>query len=132
MNQKFKVGDIIRFKGNETLKGETKTHKIAGYDNELYVFDDGTTDLFCEQDLYELVEQKPFDNVKPKFEVGDWIINPKTGNVLQIKNILLCGNKGNYEFDNSSMPIESVDEHYKQWTIQDAKDGMNGISKQRN
>ena len=57
---KFKIGDIIRFKGNETLKGEAETHKIVSYDNELYVFDDGTTDLFCEQDLYELVEQKPW------------------------------------------------------------------------
>lgn len=56
---KFKIGDIIRFKGNETLKGEEETHKIVNYDNELYVFADGTTDLFCEQDLYELVEQKP-------------------------------------------------------------------------
>lgn len=54
---KFKIGDIIRFKGNKTLKGETETHKIVSYDNELYVFADGTTDLFCEQDLYELVEQ---------------------------------------------------------------------------
>lgn len=64
---KFKIGDIIRFKGNETLKGEVEAHKIVGYDNELYVFADGTTDLFCEQDLYELVEQKSADKVKPKF-----------------------------------------------------------------
>ena len=56
---KFKIGDIIKFKGNETLKGEAETHKIVSYDNELYVFADGTTDLFCEQDLYELVEQNP-------------------------------------------------------------------------
>lgn len=55
---KFRVGDTIRFKGNETLKGEDKTHRIIDYDNELYVFDDGTTDLFSEQNLYELVEQK--------------------------------------------------------------------------
>ena len=54
---KFKIGDIIRFKGNETLEGEEKTHKIVGYDNELYIFDDGTTDLFCEQELYELVKE---------------------------------------------------------------------------
>ena len=64
---KFKIGDIIRFKGNETLNGEAETHKIVSYDNELYVFADGTTDLFCEQDLYELVEQKPisFDTSTP-------------------------------------------------------------------
>ena len=60
---KFKIGDIIRFKGNETLNGEAETHKIVSYDNELYVFADGTTDLFCEQDLYELVEQKTTDRL---------------------------------------------------------------------
>lgn len=53
---KFKIGDVIRFKGNETIEGEEETHKIVGYDNELYIFDDGTTDLFCEQELYELVK----------------------------------------------------------------------------
>ena len=68
-------------------------------------------------------EQKHIDKIEPKFKIGDWIINPKTGNVLQIKNVLLCGNKGNYEFDYSSMPIESVDKHYHLWTIEDAKDG---------
>jgi hypothetical protein len=54
---KFKIGDVIRFKGNEILEEEEKTHKIVGYDNELYIFDDGTTDLFCEQELYELVKE---------------------------------------------------------------------------
>lgn len=54
---KFKIGDVIRFKGNETLEGEEETHKIVGYDNELYIFEDGTTDLFSEQDLYELVKE---------------------------------------------------------------------------
>ena len=54
---KFKIGDVIRFKGNETIEGEEETHKIVGYDNELYIFDDGTTDLFCEQELYELVKE---------------------------------------------------------------------------
>lgn len=68
---KFKIGDIIRFKGNETLKGETETHKIVSYDNELYVFADGTTDLFCEQDLYELVEQKPILDVEIPFGAKD-------------------------------------------------------------
>ena len=70
---KFKIGDIIRFKGNETLKGETETHKIVSYDNESYVFDDGTTDLFCEQDLYELVEQNPAcgEEVEPQKELAE-------------------------------------------------------------
>lgn len=61
---KFKIGDIIRFKGNETLEGEEKTHKIVGYDNELYIFDDGTTDLFCEQELYELVKEPVSEDLK--------------------------------------------------------------------
>lgn len=69
---KFKIGDIIRFKGNETLEGEEETHKIVGYDNELYIFDDGTTDLFCEQELYELVKEPVSDGLQKASE--EWLV----------------------------------------------------------
>lgn len=100
-----------------------------------YQSDSGDGYTVYEPEDLELVcniEQKTTDKVEPKFKVGDWIINPKTGNVLRIKNILLCGNKGNYEFDNSSMPIGGVDGHYQQWTIKDAKDGDVLYCKKRN
>ena len=68
-------------------------------------------------------EQNQTDRVKPKFKVGDWIINPRTGLIKHIKNVLLCDNNGNYEFESSSMSIDSVDNSFHLWTIQDAKDG---------
>ena len=79
---KFKIGDIIRFKGNETLKGEAETHKIVSYDNELYVFADGTTDLFSEQDLYELVEQKPESGYVDCTEHPEWYGMPSKEQTL--------------------------------------------------
>ena len=114
---KFKIGDIIRFKGNETLKGEVESHKIVGYDNELYVFADGTTDLFCEQELYELV-----DKVGPKFKSKDWITNGEyTWKVIDIKPLdyILQSLNGDLVDDT----ISYVDEEFHLWTIQDAKDG---------
>ena len=68
-------------------------------------------------------KQKSADKVEPKFKVGDWIINPRTGLIKHIKNVLLCDNNGNYEFESSSMSIDSVDNSFRLWTIQDAKDG---------
>ena len=121
---KFKIGDIIRFKGNEILKGEAETHKIVGYDNELYVFDDGTTDLFCEQDLYELVEQKPNDKVEPKFHEGEWIVNNISQDIYLIKSI----NNGYYTLEDTKGNIISpclppCESESHLWTIEDAKDG---------
>lgn len=60
---------------------------------------------------------------KPKFKIGDWIINHQTGLIKRIKNVLLCGINGIYEFESSSMPIDYVDNTFHLWTIQDAKDG---------
>ena len=56
---KFKIGDVVKFKGFGDEPANDTPLKIVGYDNELYLFDNGTTDLFSEQNLYELVEQKP-------------------------------------------------------------------------
>ena len=118
---KFKIGDIIRFKGNETLKGEVEAHKIVGYDNELYVFADGTTDLFCEQDLYELVEQKPADKAETKFHEGDWIVF--NGLTLYVKEVV----KGFYRtISKGGIAISydwDIDNVARLWTIHEAMDG---------
>lgn len=58
---KFKIGDVVKFKGFGDEPANDTPLKIVGYDNELYLFDNGTTDLFSEQNLYELVEQKPIE-----------------------------------------------------------------------
>jgi hypothetical protein len=79
--------------------------------------------LFCEQDLYELVNQKSADKVEPKFKVGDWVVLTagELSTTLQIVNI--DTNKRLYWFNDSSyLPI--VDEECLHlWTIQDAKEG---------
>ena len=58
--------------------------------------------------------------VKPRFEVGDWIITPKN-KVLQITSI----EGTSYRFNNESYYWEICycDEQCRFWTIQDAKDG---------
>ena len=58
-----------------------------------------------------------------KFKIGDWIINHQTGLIKHIKNVLLCGINGIYEFESSSMPIDYVDNAFHLWSIEDAKDG---------
>jgi hypothetical protein len=92
------------------------------------VFVDGTTDLFCEQDLYELVEQKPTDNVEPKFKVGDWITfyGDEPFKILKIEaeqngilDYLLLDQNGHDSYYNKKY----VDENARLWTIKDAKDG---------
>lgn len=60
---------------------------------------------------------------KPKFKIGDWIINHQTGLIKHIKNVLLCGINGIYEFESSSMPIDYVDNSFHLWSVKDAKDG---------
>ena len=71
---KFKIGDVVKFKGFGDEPADDTPLKIVGYDNELYLFDNGTTDLFSEQNLYELVEQKPeerFEEAREKYQV-EW------------------------------------------------------------
>ena len=68
-------------------------------------------------------EQNSVDNIKPKFHEGDWLINPRTSHIIHIKDVLICGNKGIYELENSSMSIENIEDNFRLWTIQDAKDG---------
>ena len=121
---KFKVGDIIRFKGSETLEEEVEPHEIVSYYNELYVFADGTTDLFREQDLYELVEHKPSDKVETKFKVGDWCIDNEDGVMFKIVKVL--DNTYIYETTEGkeySCTHYSLENDAKLWTIQDAKPG---------
>ena len=67
-----------------------------------------------------LKEQKPTDNVEPKFKVGDWVTDGVSKCQIRFiddtqywysENCCILGN------------IESIDKRYRLWTIQDAKDG---------
>lgn len=66
-------------------------------------------------------EQKPTDEVKPKFNVGDWVVN-KLGHVWRIDSF----DKKNYQVSNGDkynyFPISKQDEMHL-WTINDAEDG---------
>ena len=69
-------------------------------------------------------EQKPTDEVKPKFKVGDWIVS-KTNKMYQV----LCVIDGEYRLssniDGSIVCAEAktIDKKYHTWTIEDAKNG---------
>ena len=70
-------------------------------------------------------EQKPADKIEPKFKVGDWIIH-KDNKHIPIKIIEEIGmyyrtvDTVNYHHD---MYISYINENYRLWTNQDAKDG---------
>jgi len=67
-------------------------------------------------------EQNHYDEVMPKFNVGDWITNSEyTWKVTAIHPLdyILQSQNG----DTVDDTISHVDEHFHLWTIQDAKDG---------
>lgn len=70
-------------------------------------------------------EWKPTDMVEPKFKVGDWIIHKDNKNI-PIKIIEKIGmyyrtvDTVNYHHN---MYIDYVNENYRLWTVQDAKEG---------
>lgn len=62
-------------------------------------------------------EQNHDDKVEPKFHKGDWITNGNS--TLHITNM----DYGFYQFEDSYDTISIIDEKYRLWSIQDAKDG---------
>lgn len=64
-------------------------------------------------------EQKPTDNVEPKFKVGDWIVNDVCL-PIQIASV----ESDMYVFnDGSAISISFVDDNYHVFTIKNANDG---------
>ena len=68
-------------------------------------------------------EQKPTDEVKPKFRVGDWIISHYNHvayiKSIEDKNYFLSCSDGNSE----RLSIDYINRNWRLWTIQDVKDG---------
>ena len=68
--------------------------------------------------------QKPTDEVKPKFNVGDWVRAFSSGNIFKILSVndglyrVLC-----YDGVEANYPIIDIDYDLVPWTIHDAKDG---------
>jgi len=68
-------------------------------------------------------ESKPTDKVKPKFKVGDWIVD-NCGYVWKIERIINCFYILKGVDENESQPtIEWIDKTAHLWSIKDAKDG---------
>ena len=66
----------------------------------------------------------PTDRAEPKFKVGDWVVDNRTGVIHYIANIKGTVNGCYYVFGNDKglLHIDN-EEDYHLWTIQDAKDG---------
>ena len=99
----------------EKLPFETKTpEESLGIDSDTY-------NKIVEECVYG--EQKPADNVEPKFNVGDWVID-KQGIVHQIANIVENVTNHTYGYDIvGGGYFNDNTEGIRLWTIQDAKDG---------
>ena len=74
-------------------------------------------------------KQKSTDKIKPKFNVGDWVVFITSESVYQVEK------KENYEYTlkhifGGSLCLSFFDENFiREWTIQDAKDGDVLVSK---
>lgn len=60
--------------------------------------------------------------VKPKFQVGDWIVEPREGESNGLWHIERIED-GRYWTGSFGVRIEYADKHYHLWSIEDAKDG---------
>lgn len=98
---------------------------------------DDSTKMFSLNDIDEIIEniedeiKKPkysTFNIIPKFKVGDWIINNQ-GSAFQIAYIDTENSRYVFEiggYTKEEMNYESIafaNNHYRKWTIDDAKDG---------
>lgn len=75
-------------------------------------------------DVEKQSEQKLFDNIKPKFKVGDWCIDNEDNTIFQITKVL--SNLYYYRTNEGkeySCTRDSIERDAHLWTIQDAKDG---------
>ena len=89
---------------------------------------DNGVDILLDKQLFKHLEkqgeQKPIDNIKPKFKVGDWITNGYVGGqITSIEDNYPCYKIADFMGGiNTSIPF-SFQDNYHLWTIRDAKDG---------
>ena len=113
---KFKVGDTIIKKHNSDINkfGQFTITDITG---GKYWYNDRIICDISEQYEWELVEQKPTNEIEPKFKIGDFIVNDYCfGKVIEITNDAYLLDTG------QGIPF-SCEHNAHLWTIQDAKDG---------
>ena len=93
-------------------------------------YSDDSTKMFSLADIDEIIEkmseQNPTDEVKSKFNVGDWIVSEYGTNITvnKIVNVEQIDHETyGYDLDDGSYFSGSWESFYRLWTIQDAKDG---------
>lgn len=111
--------ELKKSEDEEIKKALITYHSSTG---SIHVLDKFTSKQICDW-IEKQGEQKPTDEVKSKFKVGDWIVYKD--NIWKICNISL---KAYYELlkinnEVSIRHFEGVDKTAHLWTIQDAKDG---------
>ena len=102
------------------------SHIIASVLNGEHEYNEGFV-KYASQSLlgFAKKEQNHTDESKPKFKVGDWIVNNRddySREIMQIYDIRDC----RYYFNDNihfSWSVKECDEKCHLWTIQDAKDG---------
>ena len=69
-------------------------------------------------------EQKPADEVEPKFRIGDWIVDEQNKELFYVNKILSKFYEiVDIEGDKYHIPHHIISEYYRLWSIADAKDG---------
>ena len=113
---KFKVGD-------EVITENEKSLTITKIDEKGYWSDDLFICNFDSECNWNLVEQKPADEVEQKFKVGDWVID-KQGIVHQVANVVENVTNHTYGYDIvGGGYFNDNAEGVRLWNISDAKDG---------
>ncbi len=123
---KFKAGDIIRRKAPSSYD---KDMQVARIEKDYYICNhigkfSSEVVPFSKESCYELVEQKPSDNVKPKFHEGEWCIDNEDDTIFQIVKVLdniytYRTNKGK-EY---SCTHYSLENDVRLWIVENANDG---------
>ena len=69
------------------------------------------------------IEQKPADNVEPKFHEGDWAVSNLDGKARQISEVHFDEYNSYYVVEGKSVNLEEYDRLHHLWSIADAQDG---------
>ena len=119
----FRVGDTIQ----KVSTGDIVTISEIDTKNKEYRLANTGFIPFEYEHLWQLVEQKPTNKVEPKFKVGDWITDNGHSYLIgyidydQRRYLFEVGGYTheplNWEY------IETADNKYHLWSVQDAKDG---------
>lgn len=128
-DEMFKLTDFLKsIKGRiQPTQGESNPYSGVSFKHDGHIWGmcarDNGVDILLDKQLFKHLEmqdeQKPTDKVEPKFKVGDWLVTDK-GDTVQIEAL----KKSFYTIHNGMyFHMSYVDECWRKWTIEDAKDG---------